>query len=276
MCLDTRDGTGQPAAGPLAPKASLDLQIRGVDGVNPVTTDVVPDSPNVTGVLLNVVGITARAGGGSTYLSVVPDAVPAGQTPTTSNLNLAPGVIKANLVFVPVGADGKVRIFNFQGSTDVVADVVGYMEGGHAADTRIGRVVPLTSPFRTFDTRDPQFGGVALGPGQAEDWSFAEFAGSVFIGSESVGPQLGVIGNLTAAELKRQYATVPASSFLTAYPASATRPLSSNLNTVEGPPIPNMAVLKYGTNNTVRVYNLAGYEHYLFDASAVVLADSPA
>ena len=131
-------------------------------------------------------------------------------------------MIKANLVFVPVGADGKVRIFNFQGSTDVVADVVGYMEGGHTADTRIGRVVPLTSPFRTFDTRDPQFGGVALGPGQAEDWSFAEFAGSVFIGSESVGPQLGVIGNLTAAELKRQYATVPASSFLTAYPASAT------------------------------------------------------
>ena len=45
----------------------------------------------------NVVGITARAGGGSTYLSVVPDAVPAGQTPTTSNLNLAPGVIKEML-----------------------------------------------------------------------------------------------------------------------------------------------------------------------------------
>ena len=61
-----------------------------------------------------------------------------------------------------------------------------------------------------------------------------------------------------------------------AYPTGGERPLSSNLNTVEGPPIPNMAVLKYGANNTVRVYNLAGYAHYLFDASAVVLADLPA
>ena len=34
-----------------------------------------------------------------------------------------------------------------------------------------------------------------------------------------------------------------------------------------------MAVLKYGADNTVRVYNFAGYAHYLFDASAVVLAD---
>ena len=39
----------------------IDLQIRGVDGVSPAVTDVVPDSPDVTGVLLNVVGITDRA-----------------------------------------------------------------------------------------------------------------------------------------------------------------------------------------------------------------------
>ena len=35
-----------------------------------------------------------------------------------------------------------------------------------------------------------------------------------------------------------------------------------------------MAVLKYGDNTTVRFYNNAGYEHYLFDASAVILADA--
>jgi hypothetical protein len=227
----------------------------------------VPDSPNVTGVLLNVVGIT---GSNSTHLSVFPNDL-GGQDPTTSNLNLAPNVIKANLVFVPVGSDGSVRIFNNQGSTDVVADVVGYMLSGQDPLTRAGRVVPLSSPYRTFDTREAQWGGVPLGPGQAEDWSFAEFAASVAIGPDAVGNQLAVIGNLTSAELKRQYPSVPAASFLTAYPTGATRPLSSNLNTVEGPPVPNMAILKYGTQNTVRVYNLAGYAHYLFDASAVVL-----
>ena len=156
----------------------------------------------------------------------------------------------------------------------MVADVVGYMLGGQAETTRAGRVVPLTSPYRTFDTRGPTFGGVALGPGQAEDWSFSEFASSVFIGSASVGAQLGVIGNLTSAELKRQYPSQPAQSYLTAYPSTAVRPTSSNLNTIEGPPVPNMAVLKYGTDATVRVYNNAGYTHYLFDASAVILANA--
>jgi hypothetical protein len=273
--LDTRDGTGRPSSVlPLTAKETIDLQIRGVEGVNPPVTDVVPDSPNVTGVLLNVVGITTQPGSTATHLSVFPDALPPGQDPSTSNLNLAANVIKANLVFVPVGTDGKVRIFNNQGATHVVADVLGYMVKGQDPLTRAGRVVPLTSPYRTFDTREPQFGGVALGPGQAEDWSFAEFASSVAIGPDSVGNQLAVIGNLTSASLTRQYPSVPASTFLTAYPAGAGRPLSSNLNMVEGPPVPNMAILKYSAADySVRVYNLAGYAHYLFDASAVVLAD---
>jgi hypothetical protein len=148
------------------------------------------------------------------------------------------------------------------------------MQSGKDASTREGRVVPLSSPYRTFDTRDAAFGAAPLGPGMAEDWSFAAFASSVAIGPDSVGNQLAVIGNLTSASLTRQYASVFVRSFLTAYPTGAERPLSSNLNTVEGPAaIPNMAVLKYGPDNTVRVYNLFGFAHYLFDASAVVLAN---
>jgi hypothetical protein len=280
--LDTRPGpfnVNRPSGTPLAAKEVLTLPIRGVDGVNPTVTDVVPDSPDVTGVLLNVVGITTQPDSTATHLSVFPNPQPGGADPTTSNLNLARNVIKANLVFVPVGDDGSVRIFNNEGSTDVVADVVGYLKKGADPTTRAGRVVPLSSPYRTFDTRDPSFGGAPLGPGQAEDWSFTAFAGSVAIGPDQVGNQLAVIGNLTSADLKRQYASVPAASFLTAYPTCAPgtscRPLSSNLNTVEGPPVPNMAILTYASpaNPTVTFYNLAGYEHYLFDASAVVLAN---
>jgi hypothetical protein len=272
--LDTRSGIGQPGGtAAMAEKQTIELQIRGADGANPTVNDVVPDSPQVSGVLLNVVGLTTEPGGTATHLSLFPNALPAGQFPSTSNVNLAAGVIKANLVFVPVGDDGKVRIFNNQGRTQVVADVVGYMQSGFTEVTRRGRIVPLTSPYRTFDTREPQFGGVALGPGQAEDWSFADFASSVFIGSASVGPQLGVIGNLTSAKLSRQYPSQIAQSYLTAYPSNAARPESSNLNTIEGPAVPNMAVLKYGPDATERVYNNAGYTHYIFDASAVILSD---
>lgn len=275
--LDTREGVGTAnVIAPLGPKQTIELQIRGADGVNPgPVIDAVPDSPTVTGVLLNVVGITDRAGGYYTYLSLLPDAPAPGEDPTTSNLNLIPKTTKANLVFVPVGADGKVRIFNYQGQTDVVADVVGYLQSGADPNTRKGRVVPLTSPYRTLDTRSAREGGVALGPGQAEDWSFADFSSSVTIGTEQVGKQLGVIGNLTSAELSRQYSSVAVASYLTAYPGDVAKPFTSNLNTVEGRlPIPNLAVLKYSTsNNIVRVYNNAGYDHYIFDAAAVVLDD---
>src|SRR3954454_3369614 len=125
------------------------------------------------------------------------------------------------------------------------------MLSGQAQTSRAGRVVPLASPYRTFDTRLPQWGGVALGPGQAEDWSFADFASSVAIGADSVGNQSAVIGNLTSASLDRQYPSVPVRSFLTAYPASVERPLSSNLNTAQGPAaVPNMAGPPYCTHNT--------------------------
>ena len=103
-------------------------------------------------------------------------------------------------------------------------------------------------------------------------WSFAEFANSVFIGAATVGAQSGVIGNLTSASLARQYPSQPVASYLTAYPGG-THPEASNLNTVEGPPVPNMAVLSYGTDATQWVYNNSGYTHYIFDASAVILAD---
>ena len=43
------------------------------------------------------------------------------------------------MVIVPVGADGKVRIYNNPGSTHVVADVVGYLR--QAASTRPPRRV---------------------------------------------------------------------------------------------------------------------------------------
>ncbi|MEK7423961.1 MAG: hypothetical protein AAB131_09000, partial [Actinomycetota bacterium] len=101
----------------------------------------------------------------------------------------------------------------------------------------------------------------------------ADFVGSVNIGGVAVGNQFAVIGNLTSASLTRQYPTVAANSYLTVYPSDTTRPNASNLNIVEGAPVPNLAIMKYSATTTVRVFNLAGYNHYLYDASAVVLAD---
>lgn len=268
--LDTRDGINV-RPGPIGPQESIVVPIRGVDGVAPSVPDVVPDDPSIVGVVLNIVGVTARAGGAGTYVSAVPDDL-GGVAPSTSNLNLTANQIKANLAIVPVGADGQIRLFNYAGLTDVAIDVVGYLRSGGNPATSTGRIVPLAAPFRTFDTREPAFGAAPLGPGVAEEWSFQAFQASVKLAGVYVGDQSAVIGNLTNASLTRQYPTVPVGSYLTVWPSGAERPLTSYLNSNETPlAVPNMAILTYGSDYKLQVYNYAGNAHYLFDASAVVL-----
>lgn len=257
--LDTRDRVG--GIGAFGERESRALQIRGAGGV--------PDDAQVTGVVLNVVGVRPTW---YTYLSVLP-AAPSGSS-STSNVNLVPGQTKSNLVMAPVSPDGKVYLYNNLGLTEVVVDVMGYFIDGRVESTRAGRVVPLSEPYRVLDTRLASFGSVPLGPGQAESWSFANFAASVNIGGVSVGNQSALIGNLTNAALARQYPTVGVTpSYLALWPTGLARPNASNLNTVEGAAVPNMTVVKYGTAQQVDVYNARGYAHYLFDVSAVVLAD---
>jgi len=273
--LDTRGAVNRtPAGAPLAQQETIRVPVRGVDAVDPAVTDIVPDSADIVGVVLNMAGVNDLATSTPTHLSVVPSDLPAGTVPSTANLNLVRGQVKSNMVVVPVDpVDGSIRVFNNQGTTHVVLDVVGYLIANRDPATRQGRVVPLSAPFRGFDTREAAFGSVALPPGTAEDWSFADFVASVNIGGAPVGSQMGVIGNLTSASLSRQYPTQPVGSFLTAYPSDATRPTSANLNMIEGPPTQNMVIMKYSATTTARVYNLAGYVHYVYDASAVVLTD---
>ena len=273
--LDTRDGTGQPGAGPLTPGEAIDLQIRGVDGVNPTTADVVPDSPTVTGVLLNVVGITARAGRcldvslgrpGSRAGWSEPDNVQ--RQPGPQRDQGQPGVRSGRCR--RQGAHLQLpRVHRRRCRRGRVT-----CRTARIRATRAGRVVPLdvTIPHLRHPRPAVRWRGPRAGTGRGlELRRVRQLRGHrTGFGRQPTRGHRQPHGGGAEAPVP---VAVPASSFLTAYPADATRPLSSNLNTVEGPPIPNMAVLKYGANNTVRVYNLAGYEHYLFDASAVILAD---
>jgi hypothetical protein len=260
---DSRNAGNQP----LGTAGSVELTIRGATLENGV-----PIPNDVVGVVLNLTGVNDQPDSTGTYVSVVPELAP-GEKPGTSNVNLVRGQIKPNMVMVPVGADGKIRIYNNSGSTNVVVDVAGYLQA-RLDETKIGRIVPLTAPFRVLDTRLPEFGAVALGAGQAEDWSFSSFVSSVKIGTASVGDQMAVIGNLTSASLTPEVAGANIGSFLTVYPSNESRPNASNLNTVAGTKaIANLAIMKYSPSKTVRVYNLQGFSHYLYDAAAVILTD---
>lgn len=271
---------------PLGAMSQIQIPIRGAVSYNPVIDPIVPDDPNVVGALLNITGVNALPDSLPTYLAILPEPVAAGTRPTTSNLNLMSGQVRSVMAIVPVGPDGSIQVFNRAGEVDVIVDVMGYLLGGADAETRAGRVVPLISPFRAFDTRATEHSNTPLSPSKAENWSFEEFVNDVRIGDELVGAQLGLLGNFTATELSPQYIGSPVSSFLTVSPPPGPGdppvPTVSNITIAENQTMPNLTLMRYGLDaddprcaaaHCVQVFNRAGYVHYLLDVSAVILAD---
>jgi outer membrane protein assembly factor BamB len=114
--LDTRPGMptgdGQFAgSGALNAAGQVDLIVLGRAGI---------PASGVSAVVLNVTAVNPSANG---FLTAWPTG---SLRPATSNLNFSPGETIPNLVIAAVGTNGKVSIYNNAGSTDVVADVVGW------------------------------------------------------------------------------------------------------------------------------------------------------
>jgi hypothetical protein len=114
--LDTRPGMstvdGQFAGGGAVGAAStLNFTVAGRAGI---------PSTGVGAVVLNVIAVAPSAAG---YLTVWPTG---SSLPYASNLNFMPGAVVQNLVIAQIGANGQVAVFNSTGSTNVVADVVGW------------------------------------------------------------------------------------------------------------------------------------------------------
>ena len=151
--LDTRSDIG--ATGPVAAGGTVSLQVDGQGGV---------PASGVAAVVLNVTVTQPQDAG---YLTVYPD----GSTlPVTSSLNHTAGETVPNLVIAPVGADGKVDIYNGSaGTVQILADVSGWFASG---TTGPGGLNPL-APDRILDTRS-NIGGtgpVAAGGTVRSKWT---------------------------------------------------------------------------------------------------------
>lgn len=112
--LDTRDGTGVPAA-PLGGGAVVTVNLDGVGGI-----------PKA-GVAAVAVNITAIGGTSASFLTVFPAGTP---LPNASNVNFLKGQTVPNLAVVPTGGNAsQISVFNSYGSSGgvhVIGDVVGY------------------------------------------------------------------------------------------------------------------------------------------------------
>ncbi len=222
--LDTRYGVGA-AAGPVGASGSLSVQVLGRGGV---------PAGGISAVTLNV---TAVAPTGSGYLTVWPSGAP---RPHTSNLNFYTGRNTPNAVVVPVGADGKVNLFNGSGGTvQLLADVSGYDLAGVPSAAGAFTAVPTN---RVLDTRSGT--GAVPGPVPGLGTLAVQIAGR---GGVPVGAS-AVAVNLTAV--------APAGSgYLTAWPSGRSRPVASNINFSAARNISNLAIVPIGTDGKINLFN---------------------
>jgi hypothetical protein len=120
---DTRPGTATPCTGTsLASTGVLNVMVAGHGGVPSMGGAGAPQAVVANVTVTNPSAGTAR---GPNFLTVFPG--PAGSTlAPVSDLNFTAGETVPNLVIVKLGPDGSINVKVFDGTTDVIVDVVGW------------------------------------------------------------------------------------------------------------------------------------------------------
>lgn len=234
--LDSR-GTNGGWDAQLAAGTPRTLSVRGVAGI-PTSADAV------------MMNVTVTGGTAASFVTVYPAGT---AVPNASNVNFAAGETIPNLVSVKIGVGGQVEFANAIGSTDVVADVVGYF------DPNTGDEFHALAPARILDSR-----------GSIGAWNAPVNAGSPrglqVTGAGGVpADATSIIGNTTVTG-------GTANSFLTVYPSGTSVPNASNVNFAAGQTIPNLTAVKLGTNGQIAFANAVGSTNVIFDVVGYFVA----
>lgn len=237
--LDTRSGVGAPQN--FVPAAGvLDLRVAGAYGV----------PADATAVVLNVTAVNPSA---ATDIRVYPTPVVPGPVPVVSNLNLVRGATRANLVTVPVGNNGRVRLRNNAGGVQLLADLAGYYAPAAAA------TFTPADPVRILDTRS-QVGTartLPLGPGESLDLMVSGEGSPVPADASAVALTVTAVNASSATDVR-------------VYPTPVEEvapPRISNINLDRGGVVPNVVVVKVGADGMVRLRNSSGSVHLLADVA---------
>ncbi|WP_458781271.1 S8 family peptidase [Arthrobacter sp. D3-16] len=232
--LDTRSGP------PVGRDSTVSFQVAGQPGI----------PAQVSAVVFNMTVAEARSHGFVT-------AYASGTTrPDASNLNFNAGEIVANAVTVPVGADGKVTLYNrSEGATHLLADVSGYYLPG--TPTAAGAFKAIT-PKRFLDTRN-----------------------STAVGRDStltvqVGGAHGLPANVSAVVMNLTVAGAETHGFITAFASRTNKPNASNVNFRTNQIVPNSVTVPVGTDGKVALFNRSdGATHLVADISGYYLPGTP-
>jgi hypothetical protein len=226
---------------PLGPNATVSVPVTGRGGV---------PTANVSAVVLNVTAVDATA---STFLTVWPDGA---ARPDASNLNVADAAPIANLVIARVNpSTGRINIGNFNGSVNVLVDVVGWYDNGTINGGAVYRAVP---PRRVVDTRN------AIGQGSRDPLGANASRSFTLRGGASGVPNapsvVAVVANVTAVDPS-------VGGFFTTWASGAGQPNASTVNFIAGRNVPNLAVIGLSGAGQASVFNAFGTSHALIDVA---------
>jgi len=230
--VDTRDGTGLTGAVP--PGGAVELQVTGRGGV---------PSNDVSAVAMTVTVTQPTAAG---YVTLYPGG---SSPPLAANVNFTAGETVSNLVVVKVGANGRVGLFNPNGSTHVVIDVAGWYSGSEK--DAAGRFDPVV-PSRILDTREGTGGGTRLGPGASLDLQVAGRGGIPATGVEAATMNVTVTATSSAG-------------YLTVHPTGVARPLASTITFAQNATVAIRTMVKLGAGGKVTIYNGLGSTDVIVD-----------
>lgn len=212
---------------PVTPSRILNQTVVG----DRATLDLTPPVPaGTTAVVLNV---TATSSSGSTDVRVYPTPNDNFSVPNVSHLNVVRGSTVANLVMVPLGNDGRVRLRNAGGTVVVIADLQGYdaPDGSGAGYTG-------STPVRLVE-------GALLGPGGVLPVQVTGCPGCAPVGAVAVALNVTGYGATSQTDLR-------------IYPTAVGFPPNSNLNPPPGRAVAAAAVVKTSADGRVSIRNAAG------------------
>lgn len=148
-----------------------------------------------------------------------------------SNLTYPAGAAQAAMFLIPVGADGKIDIYNYSAAGITFdLDLTGYFTAGSGAEL----YHPLDST-RIIDTRQTS----AVGSDKTLNVSLPD---------NILADDPTLVANITQTQ-------GGAIGYLTAYPAADSLPGTSNVNYWSGSTVPNLALVGTQNNNSFDIYN---------------------
>lgn len=226
--LDTRNANGDFGGPAIAANTYRTIPVR--------SSTCLPSGSNPEYMVAYVLNVTVVPIDGTpvTYLQVRPTG---GTFPAYTMMESADALVYAHGAIVPAGTNGSITILSIQ-ATHLVIDISGYFSPVVTA----GGAFKAVTPCRAVDTRPSNTinaGGYVTYDMTAGGCTGAiTYYASAYILNVTVIPKNGFLG------------------FLTAYPAYATRPNASTINSIDGSVLANFAIVPGGgdTNRYVSFY----------------------